>query len=1343
MYQQYPNLQQEVEQHLSHIHKTANKKALTKKAGVCSPDELIVIPVVVHILYDPENPKTNISEVQIASQICQLNIDYGGTNQDLIEALDEDGNKDLVAAIANAASEGTCIEFCLASFNHPQSNILNPDNLVDGEPAIIRRSLEGLPTDFRAEFTDGIGLTDPWEISPIWDRNEYLNFWVVPSIKQGTVLGLGQLPNGPFNTDGIIIRAQNFGASSPDCSDCEDCFLQPGYDWGRTATHEVGHWLGLFHTWGNELNSCGEDDGISDTPLQFANSGEIGCNIDGFEVIPDPCTPVSEGGIMYMNYMDYSADACLILFSNGQEAAMEEVLRTGFRSNFGLNDLEKVKCQPTTIIPPIADFAYSPDPLRICNVNGKIKFKDISEGYPTLWGWRFEVVSGDIVLEITVSESKNPVIGVLSGTGGSIEVRLEVGNPLGTDDFTQTISVELTEEACPSCEGGVFAGEDVIICPNEAITLSASLGDIDPSGAALACEFLRWEVSGFEVGTSSSIEVNSSIEGTVYYTAVADCQGFICRDEVAVNILKSGTSTITNTLNNPYEVCGDEVSFQLTSTGPYHYDTENQTIAWGIWVIEDPFNRTGVHSAFLPGSPPNDDDVSDDTNFINFYNTDVEGATGEGTVDLFVFGNGATYYFAPIVINKNNTYSDKCIGVSPKGTYVKQYLPLSTQRSFNSCLEESDVTIEVNGGLPLNDFNENYTLSLYTDVAPNMNLIPDDQRSVSWNDAVINFESLSMDNHILTIEDELGCQVIEKFSLLDCEVAEWEQIANINGLPVQLFTDNNDRVLEGADDFWVLGEGMSIEAVEVTGSFSRTNVAVVNSVHVKISVDADNQPGTEVVFEADIVPSEPSNPNFHLSFDVPLELPANKYWISILPKMSSVAYGQWFWNANATQTGDGALYRDPFGLVGSSANWTSIKDSELANPNAKDFSFALLSNASAGSMEAPENNAVCCGENLTFRVSDAQYDCTSFRLAYAMASSNDLTGLETAIEAGNTWFGDENDAYEFDFNCIEDFEEGTYYVFPFLANKYESTPKLLNPCGNLMGEGQQITWKNCTACGIDAGTMPAMEQWICSGERTDIQTSNAILGAENVLTYILHNSPSTSMGQVFAQNDMGYFDASDVGANLTLYYVSAVVGPDADDNGIPDFEDECTVIAVGTPVRFLNEIAFEVEYDVSASPNRVDAVFTIRGGVSELNASNYLVNLSSIGVVENAPHGVPFVVKNLPNNAMLTLEIQDENDCSNVFEFTDIERENIFPFSFILQPIPTKDFLQMSFTSIKTAMATINLYGVDGRLLLQQLHRSELGKNIVDLDLQSLPSGMYFLSLEYEGLRVNRKVVKE
>ncbi len=2122
-------------------------------------------------------------------------------------------------------------------------------------------------------------------------------------------------------------------------------------------THEVGHWLGLFHTWGSGTG-CNENngDGIFDTPNQFTSSSQFGCNSSGFPAIGDQCTPSSQGGIMYMNYMDYSADACLILFSNGQQTAMEEVLNSGARSNFGTMDLEEIKCTPITD-PPIASFTYAPDPVELCTVNGNIQFTDTSEDNPTQWTWTFSVLNGDIAIDILASSNRNPVIEVISGTSGTIEVELEVSNSLGDDTATQSISVTVSEEFCPSCEGGVSAGEDVTVCPNEETILSASTGvigiggetstatigsttltgnvqecisassqasidvttftfDVNPMNTTLTdigpgsikelclnmtvtnnngtyisldhangsyedlwigtglvggtngnggstidvcftagtssgpfdgifdgdsgggsfvgqpttggwvlyvldfgclfentvsptinsaslvindgdggfqCEFLRWEVSGFELGTNPELPVSSASGGTITYTAVADCEGFICTDEVSVTTLPnvaSGLSTIGGTAENPFGICGDEELFEMTSAGPYAYDVNTQTVAWGIWVIEDPFQQTSINPDVLPGIPPSDDDTTNDTNFLGFYGTTTMGATGEGTANLPLIGAGGTYYLAPMIVNTDNTFIEECAGISTQGTYVKQYLELSADISTNSCSDDAvTTTISFNGGLPFDDFLDNepnhteiYTVSVYSDADPVTDLVPDGQGTMLWDAASLELIDLPLGGYTVMIEDGIGCVVMQAFSISpDCQSDQFNQIGDINGPPSQSFPNLGNQFIEAADDFLVLGEPIRIDAVKVTGSFNQIG-ATANSVRVKISSDFFGNPAPTPTIDQIITPDDPTDPNFSLQFSNTVILPQGNYWISVIPSMSSADNGQWFWNATPEQTGAMAIFQDPNDLLGQTfAGWVPV-NGNVGNSAAVDLSFALLEDATAGTPNDLENNVLCCDESIQLGNSGAKYDCTSFRLAWALAATNDAAGIQGAVEADYVWFGDDNDGYELTFNCVDGLPAGGYYAIPFLANKYEDSPMLIDECsifsdglviglaapiesenvaaictlgdgifdlvisnlqggannggnpivegaeyvfedasgtltaiydteagthtisgvsisdfngynltisnsvngqtdncavtlsgidepnccdpaaglpqapmestvcgdgsgewvfgaaagfdenpsdesvgtpdyaylvanglasivryvsvdgsftateageycvfgiaynaselqldevnledylgdsrlsvknaledagycfemnenaaycveaasaiegvlvnidcapsggmgvltvdlsgasggsgalsiaadspdkdgdeisdfpysytvivtdeagcevtltssvncdvactpdagvlgapsvteacvgengatfgaaevvvvpsgfgaesyayivvnsdneivgvsvdgsftasnggeycvyglsydesggvnpptfigqsltalnaalgnasvcfdltdaaycveaygaiedvsvfadcelgglsgtlqidftgasggsgsgyavaanspnqigdeinsspfsytvivvdgfgcetiltgeagcvacpsftsisenrdacsgegvtltigvsnpfdqldriewttpsGGVVGSGTSINvsetiqgcsneavvytatlicndgytvseevtvtyypevtasasvssdgcsisvvpacsqfviegynagqtavvstdidgdnsavtfnisnpdaptacsaatitenyacvlpecptissivelgksavdfslcsadelqleatindpngqldrveWTsaslanpivgnqilisetiggcdtqtftytlttycadgstqtetinvivyplpdadveildsgcrlvvtptcsdfsidgspagesvtrnalpgnqsaqtfdvvnttaanagvdcgsmevtanfNCVACSVGTGTMPSEEQWICEGEMTAIQTSGESLGMGDVLTYILHDSPSTTIGTILAQDAMGRFDANDAGMTLIRYYVSAIAGPDGDNNGTPDLEDPCTTVAPGTPVRFLNPIAYTVTYVASATVNRVDATFTITGGASELDGSNYSVSLSTGEAVNNVVHNTPFTIEALPNQEVITLNVNDAIGCSNSFEFTDIEGNELAS-SFLLKPIPAKDFLQLSFQALTAAQAKVSLYSVRGQLLLEERKRGEVGLNLIELNLQSLPTGMYFLSLEYDGVAVNRKVVKE
>ncbi|GIV44901.1 MAG: hypothetical protein KatS3mg035_2024 [Bacteroidia bacterium] len=240
---------------------------------------IITIPVVVHVVY--YNSTQNISDAQIQSQIDVLNADFRNLNSD------KNNRPSLFAGLAADIQ----IEFCLAK-RTPTGAATN---------GIIRKSttVNGFSTDDKVKYSSTGG-------SDAWDRNKYLNIWVCALT--GGVLGYAQFPGGPAATDGVVIDYRYFGtigtATAP-------------FNKGRTATHEVGHWLNLRHIWGDA--NCG-DDFVSDTPTQ--QTSNYGC-----PTFPKPsCGNTSD---MFMNYMDYVDDACMNMFTAGQSSRMRALFATG------------------------------------------------------------------------------------------------------------------------------------------------------------------------------------------------------------------------------------------------------------------------------------------------------------------------------------------------------------------------------------------------------------------------------------------------------------------------------------------------------------------------------------------------------------------------------------------------------------------------------------------------------------------------------------------------------------------------------------------------------------------------------------------------------------------------------------------------------------------------------------------------------------------------------------------------------------------------------------------------------------------------------------------------------
>jgi hypothetical protein len=255
-----------------------------------SVNELINIPVVVHVLYN--NPLQNISDEQILSQIQALNNDFTNQNED---------RSNRPGAFKNLSAD-VRIRFCLAQ--------LDPQN----------RRTTGIERKFTSVSTfwadDAMKIVSRGGLAA-WNSRRYLNVWVCPM--NNRTLGYATSPGSPSELDGVVISFDVFGTMGS---------LRANFNKGRTLTHEVGHWLGLKHIWGD--TDCGDDD-VDDTPRQ--KSYNFGC--PSFPRIT-PCSETAFGD-MFMNFMDFSDDACMNMFTHGQKKRMRAFLAAGNARNQLLN----------------------------------------------------------------------------------------------------------------------------------------------------------------------------------------------------------------------------------------------------------------------------------------------------------------------------------------------------------------------------------------------------------------------------------------------------------------------------------------------------------------------------------------------------------------------------------------------------------------------------------------------------------------------------------------------------------------------------------------------------------------------------------------------------------------------------------------------------------------------------------------------------------------------------------------------------------------------------------------------------------------------------------------------
>ncbi len=276
---------------------TTNNISLTERDT--TSDEIIYIPVVVHIVY--KTADVNLSTAQVLSQLKILNDDYGYSNADKINT---------PAVFAKLAAD-TRIRFCLAQVD-PQG-----------------RRTTGIVRKYTSQ--DAFSAQDAVKLSSqggddAWDSKRYLNIWVCKMF--GRTMGYSSVPGGPSEVDGVVIAYDVFGTEGN---------VRSPYNKGRTATHEIGHWLGLKHIWGDAV--CGTD-GVDDTPTQQYYN--YGC--PSFPHMTN-CSPDSNGA-MFMNFMDFTDDACMNMFTNGQKLRMRALFA---KNNLHNSFLASFACDSTLV----------------------------------------------------------------------------------------------------------------------------------------------------------------------------------------------------------------------------------------------------------------------------------------------------------------------------------------------------------------------------------------------------------------------------------------------------------------------------------------------------------------------------------------------------------------------------------------------------------------------------------------------------------------------------------------------------------------------------------------------------------------------------------------------------------------------------------------------------------------------------------------------------------------------------------------------------------------------------------------------------------------------------------
>ncbi|MCL4138790.1 UNVERIFIED_CONTAM: hypothetical protein GTU68_031736 [Idotea baltica] len=506
---------------LEQIEKHTNKIVANPTKAV---NGIITIPVVVHVIYNTN--AENISDAQIQSQIDVLNADFRRQNTD--------------ANGTWSQAADTEIEFCMAS--------IDPSGNATSGITRTNSSVTSFGTNDQMKFNSSGG-------KDAWDSGNYLNMWVCNI--GGSILGYAQFPGGSAATDGVVMGYQYFGtvgqATAP-------------FDGGRTATHEVGHWLNLRHIWGD--GDCSIDDFVTDTPTSDAPN--YGC-ANGHS----SCSSTD----MIENYMDYSDDDCMNLFTQGQKVRMRALFDTGGSK---VSFLTSPACGATP--PPTAnctDGIQNGDETGVdcggscaaCPTNctdTEVTLSIVLDNYPTETSWSLLDATGATVgsgsgysgagSEVTeiaclADGCYDFVINDAYGDGiccsygnGSYTLTDDTGAILASGgSFTTTESTSFclggTPQPTPSCtdgiqnqeETGVDCGGPCSACPtcNDGIQNQDEAG-VDCGGSCIACATCS---DGIQNGSETGVDCGGDC---------APCTTVCNGEEVSLNIVLDNYPTETS-----------------------------------------------------------------------------------------------------------------------------------------------------------------------------------------------------------------------------------------------------------------------------------------------------------------------------------------------------------------------------------------------------------------------------------------------------------------------------------------------------------------------------------------------------------------------------------------------------------------------------------------------------------------------------------------------------------------------------------------------------------------------------------------------------------------------------
>jgi len=1051
------------------------------------------ISVIFHVVHEGETvgTGTNVSNAAIMNVFNDLVEDFSLTNADQVNAR--------TGAPFNFTPANVGINFCLAT--------QDPNGLPLAETGVTR--IQTTETWFDPDDNGEVNAMKSAPLGqPIWDRNDYLNVWIC-DISNGAGSGTAGYAYRPTTTylpnsaiDGIVID-YNLGVNND-----------------NILTHEVGHYLGLDHTWGGSGN-CTLDDGFTDTPQTAGPSFNYGGSCSGTQQV---CSGVNT---QYENYMDYSN--CTVMFTSEQGAFMDLILN-GIRSSLLLSP----GCDPAG--PPVCDFTSvpaGPGPVIVAE-GGTVVFQDASNGDPTSWTWSVTGGTQGVDWDFTggtTAASENPQITFY--TVGSYDITLVASNGFGScTGLTESNYVSVVAPA---------SGTDCDTLRNYALTEGLAWYSAPSSGyfgghAEMFAGFPIDEWAEPHTATSTS-EVRRLL---VPFALVSDQGGsvnFYVRD--GDNGTEPGTILATETVD-------------LADLNDFAYnfiDFSTPPTVTGLFWIGMEVDYTGV---------PQD-------TVATFFADIVARPAGIGTTRM---REGATwyqsdeYYVAPginmsiawDVLLSNGpaptaVYTNSAVPVCPGGEVTVNASGSTNATGFDwLLLSEPELpgldTLydqESNSGatFTMNNFPGQYQLNVYVDGScmtdiDSLEFVVNPPIGGSVNSTAT---TCGLNNGTITVTGATGGDGVNYEYSLD----------NVNFQTSNTFTNlpsgNYDVYLQTTGDNCIASAAVTIAASTPLSGTATATVGICPGGTATLTATGGSggtpytwYDGTTVIGTTatiNVSPTVQTQYTVEISDGTCTDVQYSLVTVNPLPTVDAGIDQTICAGSSATLNGSGAI----------SYTWDNSVTNGVAFTPASTATYTVTGTDANGCQNtdmavvtvsaAPTTSNLaetCNGGNTAYTV--------TFDIAGGTAPYNVTGG--TGSLAGSTW-------------TSALITSGVSYSF---------TVTDANGCTAAVVSGVQ----NC-ACTTNSGTMvtsPSIA--ICgTGAATATHNNDETFDIDDAMQFYLHDGSGPALGTTFGSGSTPTFSFGGGTVYGTTYYISAVVGNDMG-GGVVDLSDPCLSVATGTAV---------------------------------------------------------------------------------------------------------------------------------------------------------------------------------